>query len=238
MRLGRWKHELMQILKALVLVLTIILLMASVALILIGGTQYLKEIYVHTVLMLAGNVMFYTLAIILADGFLSRSKKKAKVESDESDHIMQCSAGDFIMLIICIFVFMLGLGMIIMGWKEFASAILQGRFLEQLLIIMLFGFIAVIMLLKVSLTKVIYSRYCVKVMRPLRKNVTFQWAELQAVDCCYKKVRNHPQQWMLLTLTMRDQRILLSQQVFQDGWDDFLEELLEQTQMRGIDFSM
>lgn len=133
------------------------------------------------------------------------------------------------MLIICIFVFMLGLGMIIMGWKELASAILQGRFLEQLLIIMLFGFIAVIMLLKVSLTKV---------MRPLRKNVTFQWAELQAVDCCYKKIRTRTQQWMLLTLTIRDQRILLSQQVFQDGWDDFLEELLEQTQMRGIDFSM
>lgn len=236
MRFSRWKHELMQILKALALVLTVILLIASVTLVLIDGTQYIKEIYVHTALLLVGNVMFYTLAIVLADSFLYRRKKKAKVDSDEFDRLMQCSAGYFILLITCIFVVMIGMGMIVMGWEEISSAIHQGQLIEQLLIIMLFGFIAVITLLKLSLTKVIYSRYSVKVMRPLRKNVTFQWADLQAVECCYKEARNRREKWMLLTLIIRDQHILLSQQVFQDGWDAFLEELLEQTQFRGIDF--
>lgn len=90
MRFSRWKHELMQILKALVLVLTVILLIASVTLVLMDGTQYLKEIYAHTALLLVGNVMFYTFAIVLADSFLYRRKKKAKVDSDEFDRLMYC----------------------------------------------------------------------------------------------------------------------------------------------------
>lgn len=234
MKLNCWKQSLLEILKAVTVILLVFLFLASAVLILLGETQYLNEIYLHTALTLFTNVLILTLGVFLADIFMGRRRQKALNEMEEFDRVMQYAAGNFVLPVVCALASLMGTGMIILGWDAFLAAFIRGRLWPQLLLILLFGFISVLSLIWLSATKVYYSKRSVKVMLPFRRNAVFYWADISEVIYERKKVFFKKGNWEHITFLTKTGRVLLRGDVFQDGWDAFSMEALAQVKARQI----
>lgn len=192
-----------------------------------GAQEIIGQVAFNTFIIAAVNFIVIAGAMLTYYTLGSFWKKVNKTEMNVYHGVLQNDFSKYMLSVGCIAVFVMFAVMFITHYEEALEMYLTNEWTFQMFAPFVFGIVGVIYLYYLNFSRIFYSEYYIKIVKPLRRNKTIQWSEINKVIFQQKKGHTLESPKYKVVLITIEGKFVIQSDVLSDGWKDFLKKLLK-----------